>query len=277
MSTAPLDWLLTGDPSIRWQVMDDLLGLPRECVAAERARVATEGRGARLLAEQDPEWSWAGVRLLLERARRFDGGHTLAATVSGPEMCITGMPIDLAVAFGLRDSRVDDTVEWLTAQQLADGGWTCPAIRRGSGHGSFHTSITALEAMAADARSGGSVPVAEATVAGREFFLDHHLDRSHHTGEVVDRSFARFPFPSQWHFDVVRGLEHVCAVGAVGAARLTEAIEEVRRAQRPDGTWPRHRPYPGRYWFTMEAPGPSRWSTLRALRVLAWWDGREQT
>ncbi|MFN6119377.1 MAG: prenyltransferase/squalene oxidase repeat-containing protein [Actinomycetes bacterium] len=210
MSTAPLDRLLTGDPSIRWQVTDDLLGLPREYVAAERARVATEGWGARLLAEQDPEGSWAGVRLHWERARRFDGGLTLAATVSEPGMCIAGMPIDLAVAFGLRDSRVDDAVEWLTAQQLADGGWNCLVIRRGSGHGSFHTSITVLEAMAAD-------------------------------------------------------------------ARLTEAIEEVRRAQRPDGTWPRHRPYPGRYWCTMEAPGPSRWSTLRALRVLAWWDGRERT
>jgi hypothetical protein len=93
---------------------------------------------------------------------------------------------------------------------------------------------------------------------------------------VVDPAFARFPFPPQWHFDIMRGLEHFRAADADRDDRLGEAVEEVRRARRADGTWPRYRPYPGRYWFALEERGASRWSTLRALRVLAWWDEPRQ-
>lgn len=196
----------------------------------------------------------------------------LAKSIREPETCITGMLVLLAAAFGHQDPRVDPTVEWLVGERLADGGWSCESIRRGSSHGSFHTSITVLEALSAYERRGGSVPVASAMVAGREFVLNHRLHRSHRTGEVVDRAFARFPFPPQWHFDIMRGLEHFRAVGADRDERLEEAVEEVRRARRADGRWPMYRRYPGRYWFALEARGASRWSTLRALRVLAWWD-----
>lgn len=303
-----IEWLLTGDPSIRWQVMRDLLGLPEEQVGIERARVATEGWGARLLAAQDSDGCWAGALyspkwtsttytlLLLERlglergharalagcrqvwdgARWYGGGLTLAKTIREPETCITGMLVLLAVAFGHEDPRLDPTVEWLVGQQLADGGWNCESIRRGSAHGSFHTSITVLEALLAYERGGGSVPVAAAMEAGRQFFLDHRLYRSHRNGDVVDSTFCRFPFPPQWHFDVMRGLEHFRAAGSPRDQRLADPVEVVRRARRSDGTWPRHRPYPGRYWFALEERGASRWSTFRAMRVLAWWDRPEQ-
>lgn len=298
-----IEWLSAGDPSVRWQVMRDLLGRSEDQVAVERARVATEGWGAQLLAAQDPDGGWAGALyspkwtsttytlLLLERlglergdaralagcrqlwdgARWYGGGMNLAKSIREPETCITGMLVLLAAAFGHPDPRVDPTVEWLLGEQLADGGWNCESIRRGSSHGSFHTSITVLEALSAYERGGGSVPVASAMVAGREFFLDHRLYRSHRTGEVVDRAFARFPFPPQWHFDVMRGLEHFRAAGADRDGRLEEAVEEVRRSRRADGRWPMYRPYPGRYWFALEARGASRWSTLRAMRVLTWW------
>jgi hypothetical protein len=299
-----IEWLLAGDPSLRWQAMADLLGMPQERVAAERARVATEGWGAQLLATQDPDGCWAGslyspkwtsttytllllerlglargdaralagCRQLWDRARWYGDGLNLAKSIREPETCITGMLVLLAAAFGHDDPRVDSTVGWLVGQQLADGGWNCESIRRGSTHGSFHTSITVLEALAAYERWGGSVPVASAMKAGRQFFLDHRLYRSHRSGTVVDPAFARFPFPPQWHFDIMRGLEHFRAAGADRDDRLGEAVDEVRRARRADGTWPRYRPYPGRYWFALEERGSSRWSTLRALRVLAWWD-----
>jgi len=298
-----IEWLLAGDPSVRWQVMRDLLGRPADQVAVECARVATEGWGAQLLGARDPDGCWAGALyspkwtsttytlLLLERlgleagdpralagcrqlwdgAHWYGGGLNLAKSIREPETCITGMLVLLAAAFGLQDPRVDPTVEWLVGEQLADGGWNCESIRRGSTHGSFHTSITVLEALSAYERGGGSVPVAPAMAAGREFFLDHRLYRSHRTGEVVDPAFARFPFPPQWHFDVMRGLEHFRSVGADRDDRLAEAVAEIRRAQRTDGKWPMYRPYPGRYWFALEARGASRWSTLRALRVLSWW------
>jgi hypothetical protein len=300
-----IDWLLQGDPAVRWQVMNDLLDTPREQTVAERGRIAYEGWGAQLLASQDSDGGWAGALyspkwtsttytlLLLERlglaerdpqallgcrklwdsARWYGGGLTFARSIQEAETCITGMLVLLAARFRLDEPRLDSTVEWLIGQQLADGGWNCESIRSGSTHGSFHTSITVLEALYAYEKSGGLVPVSSMT-AGRQFFLDHHLYRSHRTGEIVDRAFTRFPFPPQWHFDIVRGLEHFRAVDADRDERLSDAIEAVRRARRPDGSWPMYRPYPGRQWFQMESRGRSRWSTLRSMRLLAWWDDR---
>ncbi len=228
----------------------------------------------RLGLERGDPRALAGCRRLWDGARWYGGGLNLAKSIREPETCITGMLVQLAAAFGYEDPRLDPTVEWLLSQQLADGGWNCESIRRGSRHGSFHTSITVLEALSTYERCGGSVPVAWAMEAGHEFFFDHHLYRSHRTGEVVDRAFSRFPFPPQWHFDVMRGLEHFRARRAGRDERLADAVDVVRRARRADGTWPMYRPYPGRYWFSMEGRGASRWSTLRAMRVLAWWDER---
>ena len=299
------DWLLDSDPALRWQVLQDLVGAPADAVARERSRVATEGWGAALLAAQDPDGRWAGVlyspkwtsttytllflhrlglerdhpqalagcRLLWDGARFYDGGLNLAKSIREPETCITGMLVLLAARFGHDDPRLDDTVTWLLVQQLADGGWNCETIRCGSTHGSFHTSITVLEALTAYERAGGQIAVGEALARGREFFLDHHLYRSHRTGKVADPAFTRFPFPPEWHFDIVRGLEHFRDAGAPPDARLTEAIDALHAARRRDGTWPKHRPYPGRRWLQLEPPGPSRWSTFRALRVLRWWEG----
>jgi hypothetical protein len=296
---------MAGDPAIRWQTMRDLMGAPEGDVAPERSRVAAEGWGARLLAAQDPDGRWsgalyspkwtsttytllllhwlglpprhpqalAGCRVLWDAARVYDGGLNLAKTIRQPETCITGMLVLLASSFGLSDDRVDPTVTWLLGQQLGDGGWNCESIRSGSLHGSFHTSITVLDALLAYERSGGSVPVAEPMARGRQFFLDHSLYRSHRTGEVVDAAFMRFPFPPQWHFDVLRGLEYFRSSGAPRDPLLTDAVQVLRRAQLADGRWPRYRPYAGRQWLEMEPRGPGRWSTLRCARILDWWDG----
>jgi hypothetical protein len=299
------DWLLDSDPALRWQVLQDLLGAPREQVTAERRRVPDVGWGAELLALQDPDGRWAGAlyspkwtsttytlllldrlglpadrpeaqaacRVLWREARRYDGGLTLARTVQEPETCITAMLVLLACRFGHVGDEVDATVRWLVDQRGPDGGWNCERVRTGSRHGSFHTSISVLEALHAYATAGGSVSVTSAIADGCGFFLDHQLYRSHRTGEVVDAAMMRFPFPPQWHFDIVRGLELFRAVDASRDPRLASAVEAVRGSRSGDGTWRRWRPYPGRTWFTLEPPGPSRWSTFRALRVLRWWDG----
>jgi hypothetical protein len=298
-------WLMDGDPAVRWQVRRDLRGASDATVAAERAQVATRGWGARLLAAQDADGRWAGglyspkwmsttytllllqrlglpgsdprahagCRLLWDAATCHDGGLTLARNGREPETCITGMLVLLAAAFGVDGERVERTVRWLLRQQLADGGWNCDSIRRGSTHGSFHTSITVLEALHAYGGAGGPVAVDRHAERGRAFFLAHRLYRSHRTGAVVDPALARFPFPPQWHYDIVRGLEHFREAGAERDGRMADAVEEVRRRRGRDGTWRAYRPYPGRYWFELERPGaPSRWATLRALRVLTWWD-----
>ena len=301
-----LSWLMQGDPAVRWQVMRDLLGCTPDQVALERARVATEGWGAQLLAMQDSDGRWAaalyspkwtsttytllllqrlglergnphalaGCRQLWDSASWFDGGLNLAKTIREPETCITAMLVLLAASFGHDDPRVDNVAEWLLAQQLDDGGWNCESIRSGSTHGSFHTTITVLEALQAYEHNRGEVSVAAAMYVGRDFFLKHRLYRSHRTGDIVDPAFTRFPFPPQWHFDIVRGLEHFIAAGAPCDDRLGDAIDEIRRTRRSDGRWPTFASYPGREWFRLEARGPSRWSTLRAQRILSWWDGQ---
>ncbi|HSK25116.1 MAG TPA: hypothetical protein VK906_18160 [Egicoccus sp.] len=303
LAAATLAWLLDADPAIRWQVLQDLVDAPADEVAAARARVATSGWGRRLLDLQDPDGRWAQALyspkwtsttytlLLLDRlglrhghpqalrgcevvwgaARRYDGGLNLAKTVREPETCITAMLVRLAVVFGHAPADLDLTVGWLVAQQLADGGWNCDTVRTGSQHGSFNTTISVLEALHLYAASG-AVDVAAAMAAGRDFFLAHRLYRSHRTGAVVDPAMTRFPFPPQWHFDVLRGLEWFRASGSARDARLTDAVELVRAARAADGRWRRPAPYPGRTWFVLEPAGPSRWATLRAARVLRWWD-----
>ncbi len=285
--------------------MRDLLGADDDSVAAERGRVATEGWGGRLLSYQDPDGRWAGAlyspkwtsttytllllhwlglpgghsqalagcRTLWEGARFYDGGLNFARTVRQPETCITAMLVLLASSFGYDDDRVGEAVEWLLGQQLGDGGWNCETIRSGSTHGSFHTSISTLDALHAYRQTGGNVGVSRAMEEGRRFFLDHHLYRSHRTDEIVDPAFARFPFPPQWHFDVLRGLEHFAAAGAPVDHRLEDAVAVVTRARRKNGRWPVYEAHPGKTWFRMEPPGPGRWTTLRALRVLRWWTG----
>jgi hypothetical protein len=178
-TSAVMPWLLTGDPAIRWQVMQDLQGAPIEQVQAMRLRVATEGWGARLLAAQDPDGRWAGglyspkwtsttytllllhwlglrsghpqavngCRRLWDGAAFFDGGLTLAKSVHQPETCITSMLVLLASSFGFQDGRIDPAVQWLRAQQLADGGWNCESLRSGSLHGTYHNKISVLDAL----------------------------------------------------------------------------------------------------------------------------------
>jgi hypothetical protein len=298
-----LAWLLAGDPAISWQVTNDLTGAPVDVVTHERLRVAVEGWGARLLAAQGSDGRWAGAlyspkwtsttytllllhwlglptgndqaltgcRQLWEGARFYGGGLNLAKTIREPETCITSMLVLLAASFGYEDPRLDPTVTWLLGQQLDDGGWNCESIRHGSRHGSFHTTISALDALLVYQKADGAVPVNDALVSGQQFLLRHWLYRSHRTGRIVDAAFTRFPFPPQWHYDVLRGLEHFRSANAHHDERLADAIDVIRAARRADGLWPVHRSYTGRQWFRMEERGPSRWATLRSLRVLDWW------
>lgn len=306
-----IEWLLDGDPAVRWQVMRDLLDEPDHVIADERVRVATTGWGARLLAHQDPEGSWAnalyspkwtsttytlvllrqlglpaddararlGCEVLLDGASYFGGGLNFAKTVRQPETCITAIVVGLAATFGTIDTRVETALTWLLDQQLGDGGWNCETIRSGSGHGSFHTSILTLEALHAWTQMGGSDDaVDQASRRGREFFAVHRLYRSHRTGELVDPSFTRMVFPPGWHHDLLRGLDHFQAAAAPPDPGLDDAIATLRSKRRPDGRWTNNALYPGRYWFRLEQGGrPSRMNTLRALRVLRWWDRPSDT
>ena len=197
-----LMWLLEGDPSIRWQVLADLVDASAEEIDAERARVAVHGWGARLLAAQCADGRWSGA-------------------LYSPKWTSTTYTLLLPHWLGLPAGHPQAVAgcSWLCDQQLADGGWNCESVRSGSRHGSFNTSISALDALLEYQRSGGGLQVAGSMDRGCTFFLDHQLYRSHRTGKVVNAAFTRFPFPPQWHFDILRGLEHFRAAGATADPR----------------------------------------------------------
>jgi hypothetical protein len=317
-----IGWLLDSDPSIRWQVMQDLTGAPAQEVAAERALVATEGWGARLLALQAPDGSWAGaawnhgwnstmhVLMLLrdmgldpasEQARRavglvrdrvtwrgwdWDGtwrGLEFEGTpffVGEVEPCINGQVGAVGAYFGQDVRRI---VERLLGEQLPDGGWNCEA-ENGSTRSSFNTTICVLEALLEYELAGGTSPeVSQARLRGQEYLLERRLFRRRSTGEVIERdrkgdaAFTRFAFPTWWHYDVLRGLEYLRRAGVVPDQRVAEAIELVASKRDGEGRWPLEVQYPGEMPIEIdECEGqPSRWNTLRALRVLEWYAARD--
>ena len=305
-------WLLDSDPSIRWQVMRDLIGAPADEVAAERARVATEGAGARLLALQGADGRCGGaawnrgwnstmhVLMLLrdmgldpagDQARRAvglvrdhvtwqgcgpqecDGNPFFAGEM---EPCINGQ-VGAVGAYFSQD--VGGIVDRLLAEQLPDGGWNCEAAN-GSTRSSFNTTICVLEALLEHERAIGASPkVIAARLRGQEYLLERRLFRRRSTGEVIERdrkggaAWTRFAFPTWWHYDVLRGLEYLRSAGVVPDKRVAEAIDLVASKRDGDGRWPLETRHPGEMPVeTNEGEGqPSRWNTLRALRVLDWY------
>ncbi len=288
-----VEWLLDGDPAVRVRVLRDLLDAPPDEVAAERRQVARQGWGARLLAEQNPDGGWGGgvyspkwtsttytllhlmwLGLPARHEAALRGLERLWAWQSGwrtPETCIESILVRLTAAFGYQADRLDDVVGHLLAQQLDDGGWNCRAMGKPTTHGSFHTSIQALEALEAYRASGGRLETGRAAARGQEFFLRHRLYQSHRTGAVAIASSTRFPAFPEWHFDVLRGLEYLAGVDATPDERLSDAVALLERKRRKDGAWSTYAAYAGRQFFSLEQPGASRWTTVRALGVLRWW------
>jgi hypothetical protein len=312
-----IQWLLDSDASIRWQVMRDLISASAEEVAVERAKVATEGWGAQLLAMQGVDGSWAGtafnqgwdstmhvLSLLREmgldpasdearravglvrdhvtwrgwdwdgswRGQDFPGNPFFAGEV---EPCINGQVAASGAYFGQDVQRILDR---LLLEQLADGGWNCEAPNN-STRSSFNTTICVLEALLEYELAGGNNSnVTEARLRGQEYLLARRMFRRLSTGEVItDRDgggdWTRFAFPTWWHYDVLRGLEYLRRAGVTPDQRVAEAIQLVESKRDDEGRWPLEVQHTGNMPVEMdEGEGqPSRWNTLRALRVLNWY------
>ena len=308
MNDVVVDWLVEGDPAIRWQVERDLLHEPQEAWGATRADVGRIGWGKRLLDQQDAGGTWGhglygpkwtsttytllllrrlgllpsnsqaitGCQRLLDDADWIDGGVSLFTGQQLAEKCVNGMVLSLVSYFDAFDSRADSIADMLRTGRMADGGWNCED-RRGATHSSFHTTISVLEGLMEWKRRSGSNDADEALASGQEFMLDHRMYRSHRTSEVINPTWSTFHFPPRWHYDVLRGLGHLQDSGASRDVRATGAVELVRSKRRKDGRWGKGSQYSGRVYFLLEPGGvPGRWNTLRALRVLNWWDGDTQ-
>jgi hypothetical protein len=305
-----MEWLLESDPAIRWQVLRDLSDEPNDVVAAERARVAAEGWGAQLLALQDPDGSWDGgtyrpgwvdeskpffdawtathfaLQLLQEfgldpnsaearRALSLVRENVRWDVNDAPyfegevEPCINGIALETGAYFG---EAVDGIVDRLLEGQLDDGGWNCWA-EFGATVASFHTTICVLEGLLAWEQAGGTSPdVKAARARAEEYLLERGLFRSRSTGQVVDPRFTMFSFPPRWYYDILRSLDYFRSTGADPDDRCSEAIDLVANRRDRTGRWPLENTHQGPTPFEMEGPDgfPSRWNTLRAMRVLDW-------
>src|SRR5262249_22251907 len=216
-------------------------------------------------------------RKLIEGGLQSDGGinyGTWARWTGKSETCITGMVLSILSYFQYEDNRVDTVAAHLLEQQMPDGGWNC-ARPRGATHSSVHTTISALEGLRFYElnRKQRVKAVREAQRRGREFLLAHRLFRSHRTGEVIKPLFIRFAFPPRWHYDILRALDYFQVVDAPRDPRLVDAIDVVLKSEQKDGRWSLQYVHAGKTYFELERRGgASRWNTLRALRVLKWWD-----
>jgi hypothetical protein len=311
---AHLKWLLDADPAIRWQVMRDLTDDAPATIAAERARVATEGWGAALLARQSPGGSWGGSprewRADMPTAHRellitlyvltvlkdlgLDPASAQARTMidridkrvvfpwlgdrpfldGETEPCINGRI--LAVGAYFKEPN-DALAKQLLAEQLDDGGWNCEAPP--SRCTSFHTMICVLEGLLDYERARGkSAAVTKARRRAEHYLLERRMCRSLRTGAIINKRWNRFAFPMFWHYDVLRGLDYLRDAGVKPDARVSEAIDTVIARRHQNGRWPLNLRHPDFIPLEMETEvgRASRWITLRALRVLRWWRVRRR-
>jgi hypothetical protein len=303
-SPAHIEWLLDSDPAIRWQVMRDLTGDAPNAVAAERSRVATEGWGAHLLARQSPRGDWGGgtkrdlitlwslvvlkdlgldpastqARKMIDRV---DEGLVFTPLNDRPflhgetEPCINGRILGIGACFKEPN---DALANQLVDEQLEDGGWNCEAPR--SHRSSFHTTICVLEGLLEYERAGSkSAAITKARKRAENYLLERQLFRSLRTGKVIDKRWLRFSFPTFWHYDVLRGLDYLRNAGIKPDRRVDEAIAVVKERCHQNGRWPLNLLHPEHIPLEMETSvgRASRWNTLRALRVLRWYDNSTQS
>jgi hypothetical protein len=297
---AVVDWLLEGDPVIRWQTMRDLLDESAEAWEQERSRAIRHGWVAELLAHQgrDGEWpkgrwtastwtllllmacglpedhlvAWAPVEGLLGRfmpvGEEVDGAFLLRRV----DLCHLGFWLGLGAHFLGGDARLRPLAAAIRSAQLDDGGWNCRVRNRPeTHHGSFNTTFNVLENLRIAAARGVISERAYRDAEGHalEFMLAHRLYRSDRTGEVISARFTDLTYPWHWHYTVLRGLDHMRLTPAISDERAEDALELLRHARKPNGRWPLQKRIPGTVLVEMEKPGDdSRWNTLRALRIL---------
>jgi hypothetical protein len=311
-------WLLDSDPALRWQVERDLVHEPPEVWAATRARIATEGFGARLLSLQDSDGQWAGGAFFpadFDFPQMAEDGQPWTATTwtlnslrewglnsavlrerrtaqllaansrwEYENMPYWGGEVDCCinawtVANGLwLGADITGIVDWFLEHQLPDGGWNCEWVE-GSTRSSFHSTLNSLKGLLAyDVTSGGTDATRAARRSGEEYLLRRSLLRRLSTGEPAGPWVDRFAYPFRWVYSVLNAAEYFRRASLLDGVspdpRMADAIDLIRAARQPDGTWLQAGRHPGREWFEVDVPAgrPSKWLTLYGTRVLDWWD-----
>jgi hypothetical protein len=300
-SNKVIKWLLAGDVSIRYQVHRDLLDSERKSL---RQRIEQEGWGARFLSRKaenghwgrgfyQPKWTSThytlldlknlcispdnlearqALQLVLKDEKGPDGGINPGKTIIMSDVCVNGMVLNYACYFRVAGDELKSIVDFLIGQRMPDGGFNCRSNRSGAVHSSLHTTLSVAEGILEYARNGYGYRVDElrkAEIGCREFMLRHRLFRSDRSGDIIDKKMVMLSYPSRWRYDILRSLDYFRVAGVDYDSRMQDALDVLIKKRRSGGTWPLQGRHPGQAHFEMEKTGePSRWNTLRALRVL---------
>lgn len=296
-----IEWLLSGDVSIQYQVYRDLFGCENKQL---RKRISTEGWGAGFLSFRDEDGYWGRgfylpkwisthytildlknlgispdnrkiretLSLIIKNHKGADGGIYPIRTSKKSDICVNGMFLNYASYFGMKEGDLKSIIDLLISEQMEDGGFNCYSNKRGAIHSSMHSTLSVIEGISEYAKNGYKYRLKElqkAEVESREFLLRHKLFQSDRTGEIIDKKMLMLSYPSRWRYDILRALDYFRFAGVEYDVRMEEAVHLLLEKRRADGKWLLQAKHPGKTHFDMEKTGrPSRWKTLRVLRVL---------
>ncbi|MBN1388564.1 MAG: hypothetical protein JW965_08975 [Bacteroidales bacterium] len=296
-----IKWLLNGDVSIQYQVYRDLLSQEKKYL---QARIATEGWGKRYLSRRKPEGHWGqkfyqpkwtsshytlldlrnlciapdnelikeSIAIILEKEKGRDGGIRPIGSIQVSDVCLNGMFLNYASYFRSDEKKLESVVDFIISQHMDDGGFNCMSNRSGAVHSSLHSTISVLEGITEYEKNGYRYRVNELIRIKKsaiEFVLLHQLYISDRTGEIIKKEFLRLPYPSRWHYDILRALDYFQYSETPWDDSMKPAVNVLLNKRNSDSTWNLQANHPGKVHFEMEKPGkPSRWNTLRAMRVL---------
>ena len=296
-----LAWLLEGDVSIQYQAHRDLLGVDRPRL---QQRIEREGWGAKFLSCRNADGHWGRkfyqpkwtsthytlldlknlaisprnkliretLALVFENEKGADGGINPAGSVKVSDVCINGMVLNYGCWFGVQENELRSIVDFLLEERMDDGGFNCYSNRSGAVHSSLHSTLSVAEGILEYRENGYTYRLRELEKAEkncREFMLMHRLFRSDRTGNVIKSAFLQLHYPPRWYYDILRALDYFQAAKVKYDKRMEDAIGIILEKKTADGLWKLPAHHPGQVHFEMEKAGkPSRWNTLRVLRVL---------
>ncbi|WP_205783286.1 hypothetical protein [Flagellimonas allohymeniacidonis] len=306
-----INWLLKGDVSIQYQVWRDLLGEERKDL---QQRIALEGWGKQFLDKRNPKGHWGdrfyqpkwtsthytlldlrnlnlspenpkvkeSIELILDTCKAQDGGIRLGpSTEHLSDVCVNGMFLNYASYFKTNEQRLKPVLDAILNEKMPDGGFNCRTTRSGATHSSLHSTISVLEGLDGFLKCGHTYrrkDLIEAKKTAEEFILLHQLFLSDRTGEIIKKEFLKLRYPSRWKFDILRAMDYFHNAKCAWDGRVLPAIHILQKKRNKDGTWNVQAAHPGQVHFTMEKTGkPSRWNTLRALRVFKHFEINELT
>lgn len=296
-----IKWLLQGDVSIQYQVYRDLLGDERKEL---KDKIENEGWGQKFLSFRkenghwglkfyQPKWTSTHytlldlrnldiskncqaiketIALILKNEKGIDRGINPSGTINNSDVCINGMALNYCAYFKANEEDLQSVVDFILSQQMKDGGFNCLSNRSGAKHSSLHTTISVLEGILEYKKNNYSYRLKELLKAekeSQEFILQHRLFKSDKTGEIINKRFTNLPYPSRWRYDILRALDYFRIAEVAYNERMQDAIDVLLKKRNKDNTWNLQSNHPGNFHFHMEKVGkPSRWITLRVLRIL---------